>query len=270
MKFIRTTVLIVLFAQFLIAAQVDTLHVYSKSMHKEIKALMVVPDVSADNDPLPVVYLLHGYSGHFSDWAGHMDLGVLADRYRLFLVCPEGDYNSWYFDSPEEKDSQYETHIIKELLPYVEQHFNVLKIRTGRAITGLSMGGHGALYLAIRHPKMFVAVGSMSGVVDLQYSTKRWEIAKKLGSFDQYPRRWIQNSIINMTKQLKESGLQVLLDCGVSDPFIKINRNLHQKMINASIPHTYIERPGGHSWEYWTNALEYHLLFFKHYLTGHS
>ncbi len=261
MKFLRTTILTVLFAQVLTAAQVDTLHVYSPSMHKEIKALIVVPE-TAGTALLPVVYLLHGYSGHFSDWAKHMDLGELADRYHLFVVCPEGDYNSWYFDSPLEKGSQYETHIIKELLPFVQQHFNVQKVRTGRAITGLSMGGHGALYLAIRHPDLFGAVGSMSGVVDLLYSTKRWEIAKKIGSYEQYPQRWETRSVTTMADSFTSARLKILLDCGVDDPFSAINRVFHQKLLKANVAHTYIERPGGHSWDYWTNALEYHLLFF--------
>ncbi len=262
MKFIRTTILVISFIQILIAARVDTLHVYSPSMQKEIKALIVVPDAAVGTSLLPVVYLLHGYSGHFSDWAKHMDLGKLADRYHLFLVCPEGDYNSWYFDSPLEKGSQYETHIIKELLPFVQQHFNVQKKRGGRAITGLSMGGHGALYLAIRHPDLFGSVGSMSGVVDLLYSTKRWEIAKKIGDYEQYPKRWEARSVTNMVDSLTSVHLKILVDCGVDDPFSVINRIFHQKLLNANVAHTYIERPGGHSWEYWTNALEYHLLFF--------
>ncbi len=263
MKHIRTSILfLILFAQLLIAAHTDTLRVYSQSMQKEIKALIVVPESMPGKAALPVVYLLHGYSGHFSDWAKHMDLGKLADHYHLFLVCPEGDYNSWYFDSPIQKDSQYETHIIKELLPYVEARYRVRRQKEGRAITGLSMGGHGALYLAIRHPDRFGAVGSMSGVVDLLYSTKRWEIAKKLGSYTQYPKRWETHSVTNMVDALKAGQLKVLIDCGVDDPFSAINRVFHQKLLKANVAHTYIERPGGHSWEYWTNALEYHLLFF--------
>ncbi len=266
MKTLRTIILFVFLAQILFAARIDTLQVFSTSMQKEIKALVVSPQAAGDSALLPVVYLLHGYSGHFSDWAKHMDLGTLADRYHLFLVCPEGAYNSWYFDSPVDKNFQYETHIIKELLPYVQQRYTVQKNRNGRAITGLSMGGHGALYLAIRHSDLFAAVGSMSGVVDLLYSTKRWEIAKKLGSYEGYPQRWESRSVTNMVDRIASADVKLFLDCGVDDPFIGINRTFHQKLLKAKVAHTYIERPGGHSWSYWTNALEYHLLFFSRQL----
>ncbi len=261
---IRKTVLILFVAILTLrAAQTDTLHIFSKSMQKEINALIIIPDAAAAGNPLPAVYLLHGYSGGYLDWSRHMNLEQLADRFRVFIICPEGAYNSWYLDSPLQKDSQYETHIIKEVIPYVDQHFPVRAKKEGRAITGLSMGGHGALYLAIRHPGLFAAAGSMSGVVDLGYSTKRWEIAQKIGAYEKYPRRWEGNSVINMTEQMRKANLGWLLDCGTDDPFIGINRTLHKKMLDKKIAHTYIERPGGHSWHYWTNAVSYHLMFFK-------
>ena len=250
------------------AAQTDTLHIFSESMQKNLNALIVIPDAASDENLLPAVYLLHGYSGGYLDWSKHMDLEALSEQFQVFIICPEGSYNSWYLDSPLQKNSQYETHIMSEIIPYVDKHFPVIALKEGRAISGLSMGGHGALYLAIRHPHLFTAAGSMSGVVDLEFSTKRWEIAKKIGSYEHYPHRWEENSIVNMIDQMKQVNLGWLLDCGVDDPFIGINRILHQKMITQGIPHTYIERPGGHSWLYWTNAVKYHLLFFQEIRQG--
>lgn len=246
-----------------IAAKTDTLHIYSKAMQKNLNALIVIPDAASTENHLPAVYLLHGYSGGYLDWSKHMDLEALSERFQVFLICPEGSYNSWYIDSPLQKDSQYETHIIKEVIPYVDQHFPVISLKKGRAISGLSMGGHGALYLAIRHPALFYAAGSMSGVVDLRSSTKRYEIAQKIGDYEKYPQRWEENSVVNMIDQMRTARLGWLIDCGIEDPFIGINRALHQKMIDKKIAHTYIERPGGHSWAYWTNALKYHLVFFQ-------
>ncbi len=260
----KKTILILFIAALTVyAAKTDTLHIFSKSMQKNLNALIVIPDAASAEHPLPAVYLLHGYSGGYLDWSKHMDLEALSEQFQVFIVCPEGSYNSWYLDSPLQKDSQYETHIIKEVIPYVNHHFAVIDLKEGRAISGLSMGGHGALYLAIRHPDLFSAAGSMSGVVDLEYSTKRWEIAQKIGTYKRYPRRWEENSIVNMLRQMKEANLAWLLDCGVDDPFIGINRALHKKMLKTKISHTYIERPGGHSWLYWTNAVKYHLMFFQ-------
>ena len=267
----KKTILLLFIAVLTVsAAKTDTLHIFSKSMQKNLNALIVIPDTASAENPLPAVYLLHGYSGGYLDWSKHMDLEALSERFQVFIICPEGSYNSWYLDSPLQKDSQYETHIIKEVIPYIDQHFSVINKKEGRAITGLSMGGHGALYLAIRHSDLFSAAGSMSGVVDLEYSTKRWEIAQKIGTYKKHPRRWEENSIVNMVRQMKTANLAWLVECGLEDPFIEINRILHKKMIGAKIPHTYIERPGGHSWAYWTNAVKYHLLFFQEIRRQHN
>jgi len=244
------------------AASLDTLTIHSTAMDKNLKAVIVLPQAYENSTrAFPVVYLLHGYSGCYADWSKKVDLRPLADRYAFILVCPDGGYNSWYLDSPVQPSSQYESHIIKEVMPFIRNHFRILVKKC--AITGLSMGGQGALYLAARHPGLFCAAGSMSGGVDLSFSTKRWEIAQKLGDYKNFSKRWKDNSVVNMIGQLKKAHLHLFIDCGINDMFIGINRTLHQKLMKAEIAHDYIERPGGHSWGYWTNALEYHLLFFK-------
>ena len=253
---------IFIWAQVLFAARVDTVSVFSPSMHKQIMAVVVLPAAyKTSQDSFPVVYLLHGYSGKYSDWPNKIDLKPLAERYGFILICPDGGYNSWYLDSPIDSGSQYETHIIKELIPFIKNHYRTAVSQC--AITGLSMGGQGALYLALRHPGLFSAAGSLSGGVDLTYSTKRWEIADKIGSYEKYSQRWRDLSVISMISLFRKAELPLFIDCGVKDIFIGINRRLHKKLLDAGVDHEYIERPGGHSWSYWTNALEYHLLFFK-------
>lgn len=253
----------------LYAAEVDTVLIYSVSMDRRIPAIVVSPSVYAiDQKDFPVVYLLHGYSGNYLNWSQKTDLGALSDQYEFMLVCPDGGYNSWYLDSPLDSSSQYETHIIGEVIPFIDSTYRTVTDRRGRAITGLSMGGQGALYLAVRHPELFVAAGSMSGGLDLTYSTVKWEIAQKLGSYEKYPRRWREHSVVNMAHLFQGRSLTLFIDCGVDDIFIQVNRQLHQRLLEADVPHVYIERPGGHSWEYWVNALPYHLLFFKRVFTA--
>ncbi|WP_456408074.1 alpha/beta hydrolase [Caldithrix abyssi] len=157
------------------AGTLDTLYINSSAMHKTIPAVIVLPDAYSDSDQnFSVIYLLHGYSGSYKDWPAHVDLPPLADRYGFILVCPDGGYDSWYLDSPVDPASQYETHISKEVIPYIDAHYRTIKARGGRAITGLSMGGHGALYLAMRHASLFYAASSMSGGVDLTFWLERW------------------------------------------------------------------------------------------------
>jgi len=259
----KPIILIILLTQLVLAAKTDTLSIFSIQMQKQMQAIVVVPDQASVENRLPGVYLLHGYSGNFGDWSRHMDLEVLANQYGMFLICPEGGYSGWYLDSPIQTDSQFESHIIEELIPEVEKRYLLKSRKSARAITGLSMGGHGALYLASAHPELFAAAGSMSGAVDLRYSTKSWDLIKILGTYEDFPERWENHSVMYRIDGLKNAQCAILLDCGIEDMFIEINRKLHHKLLKAGINHSYIERPGGHSWDYWTNAIEYHLIFFK-------
>lgn len=246
------------------AGQVETVRVMSPAMRKTLPAIVVTPEnYGQDNNRFPVVYLLHGYSGNYRDWSKKADLGAASDRYGILIVCPEGGYNSWYLDSPVDSSSQYESWIVNDLRPWIDRQYSTLADKRYRAITGLSMGGQGALYLAIRHPDLFGAAGSMSGGVDLRFSTKRWEISEKLGSYEEFPERWAANSVVGMVDQIQPDSLALFIDCGVNDFFIEVNRTLHRELLDREIPHEYIERPGGHSWAYWTHALDYHLLFFR-------
>lgn len=243
--------------------QVDTIAVYSAKMKKEVKSVVVVPEKYSKKKHYPVVYLLHGYSDNYAKWINTVPaIKALATKHQLVMVCPDGGYSSWYFDSPIDSAFQYETHITKELLPYVDSHYSTIPNRAARAITGLSMGGHGALYLAIRNKDLFANAGSMSGGVDLRSSTKKYDIAKRIGSFETNQDEWDNRSVINMVTELKNKELNLVVECGVNDFFYLINAALHRRLIVLNIDHDYTERPGSHNWDYWTNAINYQLLFF--------
>ncbi len=258
----------ILWASLTHAASIDTISVHSAKMQKDISVIVVVPDGSGTGLGFPSVYLLHGYGGSFKDWQSHMDLRPLAEKYQTIIICPDGSKASWYLDSPVVKESQYETFVASELIKEIDTKYPTIKSNKKRVITGLSMGGHGALYLAIRHNDVFTAAGSMSGVVDLPNSSVKKELAVKLGSYEKYPARWDDNSIVNMIDQIRLAKLDLLIDCGVNDYFINDNRNLHQLLLEAKIDHDYVERPGKHSWDYWTHVLKYHFLFFDEHFKG--
>ncbi|KAA3610459.1 MAG: esterase family protein [Calditrichaeota bacterium] len=264
------SILFLLLIGFCQSATVDTVLVYSPKMEKEIFTVVVIPE-NGNVQKFPSVYLLHGYGGSHKDWSSHMDLKPLAEQYQCIIICPDGSKASWYLDSPEVKESQYETFVASELVTFIDSKYPTIKSKNKRVITGLSMGGHGALYLAIRHPDLFSAAGNMSGVVDLPNSSVKKELAVKLGSFEEYPERWKENSIVNMIEQIRSAKLAILIDCGVDDYFANDNRNLHKLLLDANIDHDYVERPGGHSWDYWTRVLKYHILFFnEHFENGEA
>ena len=248
------------------AATVDTVLTHSAAMNRDIKAVIIRPDDYSASHKFPVLYLLHGFSGTYSDWVLKVPtVRKLADTYHIIIVCPDGGFASWYFDSPVSKDSQYETYISKELVHYIDGKYSTIADRSGRAITGLSMGGHGALYLAFKHLDLYGAAGSMSGGVDLRPFPDSFGIEQVLGKYSEFPRRWEENSIINMVYLLKPNSIALTIDCGSSDFLFEANKALHEKLLDRNIPHDFTVRPGSHTWEYWGNSINYQVLFFSRF-----
>lgn len=249
------------------AATADTVSIYSKSMHKNVKCVVIIPaSYTKDTAHLPVLYLLHGYSGSYRDWVTKAkDLLAAVDENGFIIVCPDGAFGSWYFDSPTDTTIKYETDVALEVPAYIDAHYRTVAQRNARAITGLSMGGHGALYLAIKHKDIFGAAGSMSGGVDFRPFPDNWDIKKYLGDYNSNKERWDKNVVVNLVDNLQNGNLKIIFDCGVNDFFIQVNRNLHQKLLDKKIDHDYTERPGEHNWPYWNNSIKYQLLFFKRY-----
>ncbi|WP_281633438.1 alpha/beta hydrolase [Flavobacterium luteolum] len=160
---------------------------------------------------------------------------------------------------------KYETYVVKELVPFIDKQYRTIADRKARAISGLSMGGDGALYLSFRHQDVFGAAGSMSGGVDFRPFPENWDIKKRLGPITEFPENWNKNTVTNMLDLVKDNKLKLIIDCGVDDFFMKVNRELHAKMLDLKINHDYIERPGEHNLKYWENSLKYQLLFFYNY-----
>lgn len=252
------------------AAKVDTLVVQSKIMNKNIKNVVITPDdYKLNGHPYSVVYLLHGAGGNHKAWLNKApEIKKYADLYNVILVCPDGHKTSWYFDSPIDKKMQYETYVSKELIAQIDRKYNTVPNAKNRAITGYSMGGHGALYLGFKHPEIWGAMASMSGGVDIRPFPFNWDLSKRLGTYSENKNNWETNTIINMVYLLKNKRQKILFDCGVDDFFYEANVRLHKKLLERNISHDYIERPGGHTNAYWKNAIKYHLLFFKDFFNN--
>ena len=258
------------------ASTVDSIDVTSTAMNKTYKSAVVLTDSYQKNkSSYPVLYLLHGGGGHFRDWLtltpDKMLVKNLADEFNLIIVMPEGEMSSWYINSPVNKESQFETYITQEVIAKIDNSYRTVKDRKGRVITGLSMGGHGALFLSTRHPDLFCAAGSMSGALDM--NTNNWKVSPEFLSrmkqvfqttvgdtantslYDTY-------SVVNLTHKMKANDVKLIIDCGVDDFLIESNRELHRRLVYNHTPHDYTERPGAHTWDYWENSLPYHVWYF--------
>jgi S-formylglutathione hydrolase FrmB len=249
------------------ASKVDTIAIFSKAMHKSLKCVVITPDSYQDQQQhYPVVYMLHGHSGNYSDFIKKIPaVAAMADAYQVILVCPDGGFSSWYFDSPVDSSMRFETYVAKEIPGFIDGHYRTKASRRYRAITGLSMGGHGALYLAIRHQDTFGAAGSMSGGVDVRPFPNNWDLPSRLGTYKEHAANWDQHVAVSQLSRLKNDSLSLIIDCGVKDFFIDVNRQLHQRLLEQGISHDYIERAGGHSWDYWSNSIMYQLFYFNRF-----
>lgn len=250
--------------------QGDTIEVMSTSMGRNIKNVVIVPTQYYSTDlqeqRYPVMYLLHGAYGCYSDWAKKANLDSLSNEYGFIIVCPDGQ-DSWYFDSPVDPKMQFETYVSKELVEYIDSHYRTYANRCMRAITGLSMGGHGSLFLAFRHPDVFWSCGSMSGNFDITKYPDKWHIKDRLGNYEENKQVWSEHAVCNLVDIVKASPLQpaqnIVIDEGLKDIFYQNNVALHEQLVEKGIDHDFFVRPGAHTWTYWVNALDYHMLFFS-------
>jgi S-formylglutathione hydrolase FrmB len=247
----------------------------------------------------PVVIYLHGLFGSETDWLSKGGLDAVADSLahagagEAILVMPDGDdgwWTDWAVESSYDscadtlrtedparycvRNHRYEDWIARDLVAHVDAHYRTHADRAHRGIAGLSMGGVGALTLALRHPELFSAAMSHSGVVSVlldesnpfsapaRYVTSpdsvrapatSWR-ARLLMALGPSAERWRSYQPATLAEQLRRAGTAlpaIRFDCGTEDALLAENRALHWELQRLGIPHEYGEWPGAHSWRYW-------------------
>lgn len=254
------------FTAHALAFQSTVVGIPSAAMQQTFSATVVLPDDYArtgSTQRYPVIYVLHGSGGDHTDWTSNTRIGELADRYHVILVMPDGGHESWYLDSPFDSRSRYETYVGNEVVAWVDAHWRTIAAKRARAITGLSMGGFGALHIALARPDTFGAAGSISGAVDPRACEDEPGIDRVFGDPARHAAFWNDNAIVANAREFERNHIDLTLDCGVDDYFVKSNRVLHERLVALRVPHDYAERPGGHTWAYWSNAIRYQVLFFS-------
>ena len=236
----------------------------SKLMAREMPYRVILPTNYKASDQKTVystIYLLHGLTGHFDNWADKTNLKEYAAKYNYIIVMPEGN-NGWYSDSQSVSNDKYEGYIIQELIPEIDKNFRTVADRNDRAIAGLSMGGYGSIKFGLKYPQMFALVGSFSGALgaaswaEKEVGTKGAIAESLLGVFgaaDSEARR--QNDIFKFVKETSADKKSVLpfvyISCGTEDFLFSNNRTFVDLLIEKKIPHEYREHPGGHDWKFW-------------------
>lgn len=150
-------------------AGLQTVEFYSPAVQRSMKYDIVLPvSYEQGNEHYPVLYLLHGYMQNYTVWGRNLGAAFYARSMEdLIVVMPDAG-NSWFINYAQSEDGQsnnWEDHVIVDVIGHVDSNFRTLAQREGRAIAGLSMGGYGAFMMALRHPDMFVSMGSTSGAL---------------------------------------------------------------------------------------------------------
>ena len=264
MKKLIGSIALLLGAAFSAGASVtDTVLVATTHLETPMKVTVITPDQALRGDSVPTVYILNGYGADYASWVTitEPNLGDFADKYGMLLVMPDGR-DSWYWDAPANPEMQMETFFVEDLIPFIDSKYPTKRDPKQRAITGLSMGGHGSLWLATRHPDVWGNMGSMSGGVNIMPFAEKWKMKRALGEQADNKDVWEAHTVINLVPQMKENGQNIIFDCGSEDFFAGVNADLHQRLLDAKVPHDYTSRPGNHSHKYWRNSIKYHLLYF--------
>jgi S-formylglutathione hydrolase FrmB len=210
--------------------------------------------------PLPVLYLLHGMSDSYQSWLRLSAIEWNVYQLPLIIVMPDGG-RSFYCNDPRPGGAAYEDHIVKDVVGYIDRTFNTIPARRGRAIAGLSMGGYGAIMLALRHPELFSVAGGHSSALGFHNpKLSRWKELQvgKDGDYD----------LFQLARRFVRSGKKLALrfDCGVDDFLIGHNRSFHAHLAKIGLPHIYQENPGGHDWGYFGGHIPDTLAFVKRHL----
>ena len=248
------------------APRVQTLRFDSTLMGRKMPVRVIVParynERSETGRRYPVVFLLHGLSGHFDNWTQRTKVVEYSERFNRIIVMAEGD-DGWYTDSATKPSDKYESYIVKELVPAIEVEFRVLPGRENRAIAGLSMGGYGSIKFGLKYPDMFALVGSFSGAlgaasfteknagkngrtVDVVYGAEGSETRKANDIFE---------LVRSLTPEKKAALPFIYLDCGTEDRLFKSNRDFADLLLEAKVPHEFRELPGTHSWKFWDSQV---------------
>jgi esterase/lipase superfamily enzyme len=232
----------------------------SAALGRRSSYLAFLPRVK-DAERVPLLVLLHGAGASPDELSEHMHaaLARAAEQQRIAIVAPEGGAGGWWLDSPERPASRYASLVAVDLLADARDH---LPVSDARGVMGISMGGHGALTIALDHPGLFRSSSSVSGVVDLTLAGDRPALVVLLGTLEAQPDRWQARSAFHRVEQSPDRAraLALRLSCGAEDRWIAANRALHARLDALHIAHDYDETPGGkHDWSYWAAVVPSHV-----------
>jgi len=257
-------------SKVILPATAENFKLNSKLMAREMPYRVVVPisyKNSNEKTAYPVIYLLHGLTGHFNNWGDKTEIAQYLAPYNFIVVMAEGD-NGWYTDSATVPNDRYESYITRELIPEIDKKFRTLPDRKHRAVAGLSMGGYGSIKFGLKYPESFTLVGSFSGALGAASWTEKtlgsnWKtltdsITSIYGADGSKTRQ--ENDIFKLVREMSAEKVSrlpfVYLDCGTEDFLIGSNRDFVSLLLEKKVRHEFRQLPGKHDWAYWEAQIQ--------------
>ena len=220
---------------------------------------VILPSRISSGEKLPVVYLLHGGGGGFRDWSNFSDVARFAEQ-GWTLVMPEGN-SSYYTNSAEKPGDRYEDYIVKDLIADVQLKFPVADGRENRAVAGVSMGGFGAVKLALRYPQLYFFAGGLSPAVDVPsrpLSIKRiaqWRFHSSIfGPSGSETRRENDPFLLAQSASPEETPY-LYITCGEQEGLLAANRKLAAILEKRHFHYEFHTVPGDHNWLQWNKQV---------------
>ena len=232
---------------------------YSKALQRNMPYRIVMPSSNIAGRKLATVYLLHGGGGNFRDWTNYSDVAKYAEH-GLILVMPEGN-SSYYANAAEHPQNRYEDYIVKDLIEDVESKFPTIGRREGRAIAGVSMGGFGAINLALRHPGLFAFAGGISAAVDVPnrpFSIKRleqWRRFRTIFGPWEGPAQKSNDPFLLARSADAENTSYFFLTCGEQEGLLGPNRQFASLLEARHFRYEFHTTTGDHNWKQWDTWL---------------
>ncbi len=219
---------------------------------------------SAERREYKTLYLLHGYAGDRMDWIMSGDANQTSQMFDIAIVMPSGD-NSFYTDNPY-LSHNYGAFISRELVDYTRRIFPLSPAPEDTYIGGLSMGGYGALYNALRHSDVFghaIVLSAPTIGVGENATDEPDKMGSTRGYFDAVlgaDRAGGQSDsdLCYLADRVHRAGgdcADLYIACGYNDMLVRGNRKYHRFLTELGVPHFYEEGPGTHEWSFWREYL---------------
>ena len=234
----------------------------AESLRKQTNLSIILPDAAETPGPFPVLYLLHGMQGDDTMWTNATRIRHYVAELPLIVVMPDGG-RSWYTDARH--GLPYETHIVTDVIGFVDRFFNTIPERRGRALGGWSMGAYGAAKIGLKYPNLFCSVVASSGVYDFTHLFERPDLTDECTLvFGDDPSLGDDNNVFRLAERIDHACLPALrIECGTEDNLLPGARELHAHLDKLSIPHEYAELPGIHSLSQWNPNVPHAIAFHR-------